>query len=63
MKDTWPSNHPKMQPTYLAIDLGFKVMQTLVSDRKLLSSGGWIPMISVKVYTFHLIAMGSMNCV
>ena len=63
MKDAWPSNHPKMQPTYLAIDLGCKMMQTLVSDRILLTSGGWVPMTSVKVYRFHLIAIGSMNCV
>jgi hypothetical protein len=40
MNDTWPSNHPEHQPSFLANDKGCQVMLTLHVNRELIGNGG-----------------------
>ncbi|EJD40374.1 hypothetical protein AURDEDRAFT_70246 [Auricularia subglabra TFB-10046 SS5] len=52
MDTTWPQPH--MRPTYLAIDKGCKVIQTLHATGRLFPANvGWARTTNIKVATFH----------
>ena len=53
MNDTWPPTSPENRPTYLAIDKGCKVMQTLAHEQLLFPPDGWMATTNIKVDTWH----------
>ncbi|KZP21408.1 hypothetical protein FIBSPDRAFT_740505 [Athelia psychrophila] len=53
MSDTWPADNPTGRPTYLGIDKGCKVMQTLHSENNLLPPNGWSATTNIKVNPWH----------
>jgi hypothetical protein len=53
MNDTWPATHPEKRPTYLGIDKGCKVMQTLATEDNLFPPNGWMATTNIKVDPWH----------